>query len=140
MLPVPTTVSRNVAELYRKALKSTKKNIQDSFSCSPYGFASTTDHWTCKWTNTCNSSFTIHYITKDWTLQNHLLALKVYPSKNDDGTFKGKTAEEQSIELKSIIQAMEMRDNDLTFVTDSENAQVKTIQILKYGVNIFSSH
>ena len=114
-------------------MANTKRNIEESFACSPMGFSSTTDHWTCQWTNVCSSSFTIHYVTKDWTLLNHLLALKRYPSKKPDGTNMTKTAKEQATEIKCIIESLTViGENPLTFVTDSEPVQIKTIHELNY--------
>jgi hypothetical protein len=131
ILPVSTTVSRNVTELYKRALISTKRNIKDSYQHSPLGFSATTDHWTCKWSSICNTSFTVHYITRDWTLRNHLLALKRYPSKNEDGSFRGKTAEEQVDVVEKIIESLDVFEgNALTFVTDSEPVQIATIKKL----------
>ena len=80
-----------------------------------------------------NTSFTFHYVTKDWTLRNHLLALKRYPSKDEDGTPIRKTADEQATEIKNIIRSLVVFENvDLMFVTDSEPVQIKTISVLGY--------
>ena len=103
ILPVPTTVSRNVTDLYKNGIISTKRSLKESFIHSPFGFSATTDHWTCKWSSVCSSSFTVHFITPDWSLKNHLLALKRYPSKDEDGNVVGKTATEQAVEIKGII-------------------------------------
>jgi hypothetical protein len=110
VLPNPTTVSRNVSELFKKAMSTTLKRIEGSFNGSPFGFSSTTDHWTCKWLNVCNTSFTIHYITDDWTLQNHLLSLKRYPSLKADGTPMRKSALEQATEIQGIIESLQAFD------------------------------
>jgi hypothetical protein len=133
VLPVPSTISRNVKGLFQKAMVNTKRNILESYKYSPFGFTSTTDHWTCKWTSVCNSSFTFHYITKDWKLKNHLLALKRYPSKKPDGTPNRKTAPEQAIEIRKIINSLDfIEENPVMFVTDSEPVQIATIKNLDY--------
>jgi hypothetical protein len=114
-------------------MSTTLKRIEDTYNGSPFGVSSTTDHWTCKWTNVCNTSFTIHYVTNDWTLQNHLLALKRYPSLKADGTPMRKTAPEQATEIQGIIESLDViGNNPLTFVTDSEPVQIATINTLGY--------
>jgi hypothetical protein len=75
ILPVATTVSRNLNDIYKAALSNIRRNIVDSCNLSPFGIASSTEQWSCKWTNVCNTGLAVHYISSKWTLENHLLAL-----------------------------------------------------------------
>jgi hypothetical protein len=48
VLPLPSTISRNVKGLFQKAMFNTKRNIQESYKYYPFGFTSTTDLNICK--------------------------------------------------------------------------------------------
>lgn len=71
VLPVATTVSRHVSQMYDTHKVLLKTSFEDMQSC-----AVTCDGWTHESTNASYITVTVHYVDNSWKLQNSIIATR----------------------------------------------------------------
>lgn len=118
----PRTIAKDCLDdiyngCYQKLMKILEENLKDF--C-----AITVDAWTDRHAVISYMTFTVHFITEETVLMNFTLKTCAVDSPH--------TAQNLADEIRKVLREFNLRDKNVTFVTDGGRNIVKAIELLGY--------